>query len=128
KWGMAKGVARGKRGRGRPPLPDALYRSIAETMRERMAAGAWGSGVTLPSLRRLAREFDAGPITIRGALELLRMEGRLEKARGGRLIVQVPGGVPAATHRLVVQVVSSYLDAFLRTEYGRQVQEGLTLE
>jgi LacI family transcriptional regulator len=56
------------------------------------------------------------------------MEGRLEKTRGGRLIVQVPGGVPAATHRLVVQVVSSYLDAFLRTEYGRQLQEGLTLE
>ncbi len=117
-----------KRKRGRPQLQDALYRTIAETMRERMSAGVWGSGFTLPSLRKMAREFGAGPITIRGALELLRMEGRLEKTRGGQLLVQAPSGVRAATHRLAVEVVSSYLDAYLRTNYGRMVQEGLTLE
>lgn len=121
-------VAIQKRGRGRPPEPEALYRRVAEALRARMTEGAWPQGSILPSLRELAREQGVGPITVRGALEALRLEGRLEKTRGGRLTVREPSGVPAATHRLVVEIVSSYLDHYLRTPYGRQIQEGLTLE
>lgn len=117
-----------KRGRGRPAVPEALFRRIAEALRARMEANEWPQGTVLPSLRLLARQFDAGPITIRGAVDVLRREGRLEKIHGGRLAVVEPSGAPSATHRLVVEVVSSYLDHFLRTPYGRQVQEGLTLE
>ncbi|MCW8131849.1 MAG: substrate-binding domain-containing protein [Planctomycetota bacterium] len=113
---------------GRPPEPDALFRSIAAAMRRRIESGDWPTGRVLPSLRALAAEFGAGPVTVRGATRLLCLEGILEKVRGGRLAVREPHAVPEATARLALLVVSSYLDHFLRTSYGRELFGGLALE
>ncbi|GMV79441.1 MAG: transcriptional regulator [Planctomycetota bacterium] len=114
--------------RGRPPGPHALYRRLAKRLREGLATGRWPTGTVWPSLRALAREHRAGPITIRAAVEILQAEGWLEKQPGGRLLVRDRNGIQSATHRLIVEVVSGFLDHQLRTRYGKQIQDGLTLE
>jgi len=125
---QASPSAAGRRKRGRPLEPDALFRRIADRLRQRLNAGTWLPGCVLPSLRALAREFGAGPITIRGAVEVLRLEGLLEPGPRGRLMAAAPDGSKRADHQLAVLVASSYLDHYLRTRYGQQVHAGLTLE
>jgi DNA-binding GntR family transcriptional regulator len=59
------------------------YRAIADTLRERIDAGAYPVGSKLPSITELQHEFDVpGLNTIRQAQQILVVEGLLETQQG----------------------------------------------
>src|ERR1044071_5301289 len=58
------------------------YRSIADDLRPRVAAGEFAAGRLLPSEAALAAHYAASRITIRKALELLREEGLVDARQG----------------------------------------------
>ena len=51
------------------------YRDIAENLRSRVAAGEFGAGRLLPSEAELSDVYAVSRVTVRRALELLRMKG-----------------------------------------------------
>jgi GntR family transcriptional regulator len=58
------------------------YRTIAGDLRERVAAGEFAAGRTLPSEAELSTSYGASRVTIRKALELLRDEGLVDARQG----------------------------------------------
>lgn len=66
------------------------YHQIAQSLRERMAAGAPAPGERLGNQRSLAREFEVTLMTLRQALELLEREGRITRRHGLGTFVAAP--------------------------------------
>lgn len=65
------------------------YVSIADRLRQRITSGAWRAGTLLPSLHKLAEEFDVARPTARQAVQLLVKEGLLSSQRGqGTFVTQ----------------------------------------
>ena len=58
------------------------YRVIADDLRQRVAAGEFAAGRTLPSEAELSAGYEASRVTVRKALELLRDEGRVDARQG----------------------------------------------
>lgn len=58
------------------------YARIADTIRERIAAGDYRPGASLPSEDRLADEFAVSRVTINRAVSLLRAAGEVTVTRG----------------------------------------------
>ena len=64
-----------------------IFRQIADKLRADIAAGRYGEGERLPSVREFALEIGANPNTIQRALSQLEAEGILETRRGdGRYV------------------------------------------
>jgi DNA-binding GntR family transcriptional regulator len=55
---------------------------VAQTLRERIGAGQYGSGGTIESEAELGKQFGVSRVTVRRALELLREEGLLASRKG----------------------------------------------
>lgn len=62
---------------GRP-----LYRQLADILRDAIRKGELRPGVTLPTLQRLADDYELGVDAVRDALAVLRGEGLIETERG----------------------------------------------
>ncbi len=62
----------------------ALWRQIADRLRQEIASGRYPSGGQLPTEHELSRQFDVNRHTVRRALEELSHEGliRVEQGRG----------------------------------------------
>ncbi len=58
------------------------YQEIADTLRERVAGGAYAAGRVLPSESELSVEFAASRVTVRRALETLRDAGLVDARQG----------------------------------------------
>jgi GntR family transcriptional regulator len=58
------------------------YRTIAADLRQRVAAGEFAAGRTLPSEAELSTSYEASRVTVRKALELLRDEGLIDARQG----------------------------------------------
>ncbi|MCU1460116.1 MAG: putative GntR family transcriptional regulator [Acidimicrobiales bacterium] len=58
------------------------YLSLADALRSRLAAGAFGSGGALPSEATIGREHGVSRVTVRRALEVLRDEGVVASRQG----------------------------------------------
>jgi GntR family transcriptional regulator len=58
------------------------YRTIADDLRQRVEAGEFAAGRTLPSESELSAAYEASRVTIRKALELLRDEGLVDARQG----------------------------------------------
>jgi GntR family transcriptional regulator len=58
------------------------YQEIAESLRQRVAEGAFAPGRLLPSESALSDEYRASRVTVRRALELLREEGLVGARQG----------------------------------------------
>lgn len=63
-------------------MREIRYRSIADDLRQRVAAGEFAAGRLLPSESDLSGSYAASRITIRKALELLREEGLVDARQG----------------------------------------------
>ncbi len=64
-------------------MPTSRYQAIADTLRERIAAGTYPVGGRLPSIVELQREFDVpGLNTIRDAQQVLVREQLLRTEQG----------------------------------------------
>jgi GntR family transcriptional regulator len=58
------------------------YSSIADDLRGRLAAGEFAAGRLLPSESELGRDYAASRMTVRRALESLRLEGLVDSHQG----------------------------------------------
>lgn len=58
------------------------YQLIADDLRRRLDAAEFGAGRLLPSESELSGEYDASRVTVRRALELLRVEGLVDSRQG----------------------------------------------
>jgi len=74
--------------RGRPPVPHATHRKLADTLRQRIIKGEWTPGAVIPSIRTLAAEFSAGRRAVGLAIDKLKEEGRLGLTPQRRLVVR----------------------------------------
>jgi GntR family transcriptional regulator len=63
------------------------YHVIADVLRERITVGVYPPGVLLPSELSLSFDFGCSRDTVRDALDVLRTEGLVVKARGRRAVV-----------------------------------------
>jgi DNA-binding GntR family transcriptional regulator len=58
------------------------YRQLADILRDAITNGELRAGVTLPTLQRLADDYELGIDAVRDALGVLRGEGLIETERG----------------------------------------------
>ena len=101
--------------------PDPVYEQVADQVRELIASGALAPGVSLPSVRGLARDLGVNLNTIARAYRLLESEGFL--------IIRSRAGVTVAAP--ADQVESSSRDQLLgdlRTTLARLRQAGMSIE
>lgn len=72
------------------------YGQIAQTLRNRIQAGAHPVGSTLPSVAALADEFDVAEMTVKQALRILADEGSIATMRGVRArVLKIPSAEDA---------------------------------
>lgn len=76
-----------------------LYRTVSQTLRERVAGGVYEPGSRIPSVDELALEFGVSSITIRRAIRDLSLEGLLLGRQGL--------GVFVATKRRIVRSLTA---------------------
>ncbi|MDZ4067560.1 MAG: GntR family transcriptional regulator, partial [Tabrizicola sp.] len=77
------------------------YLAVAETLREMLERGRWSVGERLPAERQLAEELDVPRATVREALIVLEVEGRVEVRQMSGVYAmpaRPPATVPVATH------------------------------
>jgi GntR family transcriptional regulator len=58
-----------------PSADRAVFRQLADILRDRILSGDLAPGASLPSELRLAQEYDLSRTTVRQAIALLRSEG-----------------------------------------------------
>lgn len=63
-------------------MRELRYRTIADALRQRVAAGELGAGALLPSEAELSATYGASRVTVRNALESLRREGLVDARQG----------------------------------------------
>jgi DNA-binding FadR family transcriptional regulator len=61
--------------------PRSLYKQVADQLRQRIAAGSYAAGSTLPSEPELADQFGVSRVTINRAIQMLRAEGLVKVLR-----------------------------------------------
>ena len=59
-----------------------LYLQVASVMRQRINSARWVEGERISTLEELEQEFGVARVTIRQAIELLRVEGLLQAQQG----------------------------------------------
>lgn len=74
-------------------MTNRRYLSVAESLREMLDRGRWQAGERLPAERQLAEELDVPRATVREALIVLEVEGRVE-VRQMSGIYALPAGLP----------------------------------
>jgi GntR family transcriptional repressor for pyruvate dehydrogenase complex len=100
-------------GQGEPNELVPAYRSVANTIGERILGGEWPIGSGLPSETRLAQTLGVNRSTIREAIRVLEENGMLRRRPGGkRLFVSAPTDTEVATHVKTAMVLQemSFLD------------------
>jgi GntR family transcriptional regulator len=71
-----------------------LYRSVCDSLKDRILAGDYPPGVALPSEPRLVQDYGVSLITVRRALQELVLDGLIERRQGvGSFVREAPRGV-----------------------------------
>ncbi|MEJ2642279.1 MAG: PLP-dependent aminotransferase family protein [Desulfosarcinaceae bacterium] len=76
-------------------MTKARYQAIAQTIRDRIAAGLYPPGERIPSIRRFAEAFGCNKLTVQHAFETLKREGVIENRVGSGSYVRFPERVDA---------------------------------
>lgn len=75
------------------------YVQVVQAIQERITDGTYAPGELLPSEARLVREFGAGRSTVVRALQILSMQGWIEREHGrGSFVKGVPGQAGERSH------------------------------
>jgi DNA-binding transcriptional regulator YhcF (GntR family) len=91
------------------------YRQLADILRDAINAGDLRPGVTLPTMRRLADDYELGVDAVRDALAVLSGEGVIETERGK------PARVRAQQQPAIVKVPpGAHVTARMPTEEERR--------
>lgn len=113
----------------------ALWRAIAETLRQEIARGQWRPGQRLPTEAVLAARFGVNRHTLRHATQTLADEGLLYARRGAGVFVAAvpldyPLGARVRFHRnieLAGKVPGRRIDAIMTRPASRSETEALAL-
>lgn len=105
-----------------------LYKRVYEELRNAIRAGEYPVDTRLPSESELTEKFSVSPITLKRALDLLRIDGYIvRRPRIGTVVVSTnPSPAPPArdsTRPLIGCVITNFDDTF-----GTRVLEGLIEE
>lgn len=73
-----------------PSADRAVFRQLADLLREQISAGELAPGTPLPSELRLAQEFGISRTTVRQAIAQLRTEGLVTVDRPRGTFVRIP--------------------------------------
>ncbi|GAA5021799.1 hypothetical protein GCM10023317_65440 [Actinopolymorpha pittospori] len=102
-WGQPDSVLPGHMFRSTmidPNADRALFRQLADQIRERISAGEFEPGQMLPSEAALGQEYGLARTAVRAALSLLRAEGLVESVRGlGSVVRDRPEPKPVRLHK-----------------------------
>lgn len=124
KFAQADYVRSVSQNRGRPSRTRALYRDIADQLRQRIVSGAWPHGRPAPSMLAIARELNVGRRVIRLAYEALAKERLLLSTPRHQYQVNARVGGPTLASGVILQVVGKNLQHFLG-EDTQEIQAGL---
>jgi DNA-binding FadR family transcriptional regulator len=80
-----------------PSADRAVFRQLADLLRDRIQSGQLGPGEPLPSELRLAQEYGISRTTVRQAIAQLRTEGLVTVDRPRGTFVRVPEQIEAVT-------------------------------
>src|ERR1044071_2926301 len=80
-----------------PSADRAVFRQLADILRQQIDTGELGPGDPLPSELRLAQEFSISRTTVRQAIAQLRTEGLVSVERPGSTFVRAPEEVELVT-------------------------------
>jgi DNA-binding LacI/PurR family transcriptional regulator len=98
-----------------------------ERMRERIRSGAWRPGQVVPSYRALAREFEVGETTVRWALAALKAEASVGVNARRRLIVLPQQNAVTVTQRVVLEILSAFMDDWHHAPGFSELQRGIEI-
>ena len=101
--------------------PDPVYEQVADQVRELIASGALALGVSLPSVRGLARDLGVNLNTIARAYRLLESEGFLTIRNRAGVTVAAPADKVESSSR-------DQLLGDLRATLARLRQAGMSIE
>lgn len=59
-----------------------LYLQVADALRQRIARGDWASGGKIATLEELEREYQVARVTVRHAVDVLQIEGLVQRRQG----------------------------------------------
>lgn len=76
-----------------------LYQTIADTLRERIAAGFYKPGERIPAIREFTRRFGVNKATVHKAFEQLKRDGLIENRVGSGSYVRFPEKIQSFTGR-----------------------------
>ena len=62
--------------------PGALYVQVAALLKRRINSNTWVAGERMPSIEKLAKEFDVAVVTVRQAVALLEEDGLVQRKQG----------------------------------------------
>jgi DNA-binding GntR family transcriptional regulator len=104
------------------------YRQIADDLRERIAAGEYGTDSRLPAKRTLMVTYHAALATVDSALDVLRKEGRIETAQGsGTFVRQAPEPEPdperAEMRRRLDAIEAEVVEIYTRMGWPHPAQQ-----
>lgn len=73
-----------------PSSERAIYRQLADILRQKIASGEWEAGRNLPAEADLGHEYGVSQASVRRALVVLRNEGLVVRQRGRVAAVAEP--------------------------------------
>ena len=73
----------------------AMYRRIAEALRERIVSGRYRPGEKIPAIRHVAEEFGCNKLTVQKAYDLLKQQGFIQNVVGSGSYVKYPEKISA---------------------------------
>lgn len=104
------------------PIP--LYYQLQEILRDKIENGVWKSGDRLPTEIELCKEYDVSRITVRNALQQLRMEGIINRAPGrGTTVAQ-----PKVREFLLMSINGSFADRRNTSNFYTKILESGIVE
>jgi GntR family transcriptional regulator len=78
-----------------PDSSQRRYALVAQGLRERILSGEWAGGAALPAEQDLARQYEVALGTMRQGLQMLVLEGLIERVHGrGTFVRQALVGAP----------------------------------
>ncbi len=114
-----------KRPSGRPDDGERVFKSIADSLRERIEANEIPRNKRMPSQRKLAKAFNVSKRTIERALEILCEEGYCRRRSRGQLVAAIgDSGINLERH-LVLEVLSDPLINLMKGKVFNQFQRGI---
>lgn len=110
--------------RGRPSRSRALFRDVADQLRERIVSGQWPHGMPAPSVLAVARELNVGRQVVRSAYRALEQENHLIVGANRRYQVKRGVGGLTLTKGMILEVMTNPLPLFLVGE-NVEIQRGI---